>query len=343
AGWLAAVYQDLLGHGTATDPNAPIYLTQLNSGTPRSTIANTLVTGDEYLRRVIFTNYVNLVGRAPHDNADPAQSEFLALLPILKQTKFAPGGPSPDEQLINALVGSHEYFQHVGNTDRSWAASVYTKVLGRDPNALEVTNLLNAILDGYSGARQSAAAKLLATVEYKNRLVAGYYQGHLGRAASTAEINTWVSQMPPVTDDQVLANIVSSAEYFPLTGGGSSNSGWLDKLYNDLLKRGYNFAANNGQGEGFFKSTLDNTPQAQLLQARITTALSVLQSAEYRYILVATFFNKYLGKNKVLSASFNDPELTPYVNLLNAGASQEQIIAILIGLKDYALLTHAFP
>src|SRR5206468_11733389 len=151
------------------------------------------------------------------------------------QTSFPAGGLTPDQQLLKAIVVSGEYFMHIGNNNRAWATAMYTKVLGRQPGTAEVNNLLAAVLNQYGTTRLGVAQNIANSPEHRARVFAGYYTAYLGRPASNGELRAWLAT--GLSDEKVLAQILSSSEYFPTGGAGSSNSGWIDKVYNDLLKR----------------------------------------------------------------------------------------------------------
>ncbi len=285
ATWLQQVYSDLLNESPASDPNSAGYLSALTAGTMTlGQVASKLIGSSAILDKVIFADFANLLGRAP------AAGEYANFLPILEQTSFRAGGPSPDEQLIDDLVSSQEYFVHVGNTNQSWSASMYTKLLHRSGSASELNTLTVGILNGYAAVRQNVSAGLLGSTEHKNRVVATYYQSYLGRAASAAEVSGWVSQMPPLSDSQVLANIVSSGEYYPLTGPGSSNSGWLSKIYAAFLNRAPD------SGSAGFLAQLNAASPAMTGPVRTAVALEILRSTEYYQVLVTSFFSMYLGR-----------------------------------------------
>jgi hypothetical protein len=343
ATWLEKAYQDLLGRTTAGDATAASFLAGLNAGTlTRSQITATLVRSDEFLLHVVFANYADLFDRAPVASPDPALSEFLPWLPTLRQTSFPVGGPTPDQQFINALLGSVEYLQHVGNTTRDWASSLYTRVLNRttvNPNGAEVNNVVAGVINGYAATRHGVATAIAASVEHKNRLVADYYETYLRRSAAPSEITAWANQLFVLRDENVLAAIVSSQEYFPLSGPSSSNAGWVAKVYNDLLKR----SSAGDAGATNFVNQLNVVPPAQLGASRGSVAFQLLVSGEYRRLLVASFFNKYLGRNKPIPPSPGDVELNPWVNLLAAGATQEQIIANMLASAEYYLRPHDLP
>jgi hypothetical protein len=345
ATWLHKVYIDLLGHDETSDPASTGYLAGLNANTlSRSQIAFMLVTGsgraaqlqDEFFRRIIFADYESLLGRAPVDNTDPPMSEFQAWLPVLRQSTFTANGPTPDEQVLDGLVASTEYFEHVGNNDRSWVASLFTNVLDRpsvDPFGSEVNNQTFALVAGYTSVRQAIASQLAGSAEHRARVVADYYQTFLGRAASSFEINAWVSQNQ--TDEKIVAQLLSSAEYFPLTGAGASNSQWVDKVYQALLGR--TSAGDNGAAN-YVNYLNANSGSAGALQgARQFVALQLLGSLEYRTDLVQSFFQTYLKRTG------SNAELSPWVQMLINGATQEQVIAGLLASAEYYLGTHTFP
>src|SRR5207249_8176819 len=185
ATWLNQAYKDILGHDDSTDPNAASYLAQLNAASPanatgvRMQIALKLSTSDENLRRELLNAFEKFVGRTPKDSTDPSQSEYAVLLPILRQTTFPAGGLSPDQQLFNALVLSTEYFQRIGNSNRAWSTSMYTKVMGRPPSVAEVNGVLAGILNLYAPTRQVIALGIATSAEHKGRVVGGYYTAFL--------------------------------------------------------------------------------------------------------------------------------------------------------------------
>src|SRR5207244_2459114 len=85
--------------------------------------------------------------------------------------------------------------------------------------------------------RQQLAQNLATSTEYDSNLVAGYYSRYLGRTASAAELSFWVPALAQgkSTDEDVLAQIVGSDEYYRNHGG--SDASWLNAMYQDLLGR----------------------------------------------------------------------------------------------------------
>jgi hypothetical protein len=270
-------------------------------------------------------------------------NEYQKYLPVLTSTKLAAGAPTPDEQLIDLLTTTGEYFQRVGNTNATWAASMYVNVIGRasaDPQGPEVAGWVSFILGQYAATRQSVATTVANSSEHRARVIAGYYQTFLGRAAGAFEIQSWLKQTQAgLTDQQVLAAIVSSPEFFPTSGAGSSNATWIAKIYTDLLNRS---SANDNQANQYL-AYLNSVPTAQTQQARQTVALEILASTEYLSDLVASFYNKYLGRNKPIPANQADPELVGWVALLKKGATEEQVVAGILGSAEFFVAPHTFP
>src|SRR5207244_4072382 len=119
--------------------------------------------------------------------------DIQAWLGLLGQPSAGPGRPSPDEQFIADVIGSPEYFVTSGNTELAFATSLYTKVLGRQPDSGGLTNALGGLLDGFLPTRQTIASAFVTSTESETKVVAGLYQQLLLRSASAGELAPWVS------------------------------------------------------------------------------------------------------------------------------------------------------
>jgi hypothetical protein len=351
AAWLEQIYQDVL-HVSATtgDATHTSDLAGLNASTlTRTTVANALVFSDAAIKQAVSEYFLQYLGRGPVRNSyAPNLDETFNFngtnfTNLLKQAAV-PGTISPDQQLIIALLATPEYLRLVGNSNSAWLQSVYLKVLGRstiDTTSAEFTTALNTLLTnaGYIAARQSVATSLVGTVEFHDRLYTNYYNQFLGRTPTTAELTSQENFFQTTanrTYEGVIANILRTNEYFPLSGPGSLNSTWLDNIYEALLGRSTandSTAANqltylNSQSPpntGMTTTTLSN--------ARYTVALQVLNSAEYHGILVQQLYNTYLGRNPTTT------ELNNWVSQLNAGTvHQQNIVYLLLKDPEYFLL-----
>ena len=117
--------------------------------------------------------------------------------------------------------------------------------------------------------------------------------------------------------EQVQAALAGSREYF-LTRGGGTNDGFLDAIYGDFLNR-----APDAAGRATWDRALANgTTTGQV-------AAAILNTIEYRQNLVGEFYLLYLERNADL------PGLNSLVNMLSAGARDEQVIAIMVASDEF--------
>jgi hypothetical protein len=68
-----------------------------------------------------------------------------------------------------------------------------------------------------------------------------------------------------------------------------------------------------------------------------------LGSTEYLTDLVASYFNKYLGRNKPIPANQGDSELVPWVQFLKTGVTQELALAGILASGEFFQDPHTFP
>jgi hypothetical protein len=315
--WLDQAYQDLLGR--PRDPGSQGFLDQLNAGVSRTVIASELLASTEYRTRLITNVYSTYLQR------QPGSADLQAWLPVVGQPSAGPGQPNPDEQFLAGVIGSVEYFQTSGNTALAWTTSLYTELLGRNPSQAELTNVLVAVLNGFSARRQDAASAIAASAEAETAVVAGYYTQFLGRSASAAELSPWVNLLlNGVSREQVIAAIVSSDEYFQKQGG--TNTQFVDQLYLDLLGRPRDLS-DTGFSTGLAGGTFTSL---QVVQA-------ILGSAEYAQNLVSKFYSSILGRQGSPS------ELNGWAQLLLQGTRDEQVMAMIISSGEYFERPHTYP
>jgi hypothetical protein len=140
--------------------------------------------------------------------------------------------------------GEGPIFRHRGFCDCPlpsvrYATSLYNVLLEREGSDAEINALAGALRNGYPP--QNAVANFVTSPEYRRWLIAdpvnGFYPRYLGRQADEAGIQFWLNAMANgVSEQQVLAGIVGSQEFF-VTKGGSTNAGYVTALYSELLLR----------------------------------------------------------------------------------------------------------
>jgi hypothetical protein len=114
-------------------------------------------------------------------------------------------------------VGSQEYFQvRGGGTNVGFLQALYHDALNRDIDSSGQSFFSQALADGMS--RTQVASLIFSSDEYRLDLVQSYYQRFLDRIADTASLNSWFSFLKNgAPDDQVIAGITGSLEYFNKT------------------------------------------------------------------------------------------------------------------------------
>jgi hypothetical protein len=210
--WVISLYRNVLGR----DPNnvsnigqseANVHLNAILSGyePQRLAVSTAQVSSNEYQTifiNAIFTTYLR---------RKPSAAEVATGLQQLAQGMT-------DEQLINNLVSSDEYYLNptLGNGNNStWLNQAYLDILGRgiggDTGAQGFLNALN----GGSMTRSQILTAILSSPEYRSRLIAEFYNTYLGRTPAPPELQGWLAAVnSSVTDEQVIAAILASPEYF---------------------------------------------------------------------------------------------------------------------------------
>jgi hypothetical protein len=169
-----------------------------------------------------------------------------------------------------------------------------------------------------TGDCSQTASMILNSDEYRTKLIGDLYQQFLHRPADPPGINMNLSLLKSGgSTEGILIGLLRSPEYFTAQGGGS-NSGFVGKLYQDLLNRAADPSATQ------FINALDNNSKT-----RQQIAMSFIQSPEYRTIVIKHLYDNYLGRPA--SAA----EINAGLNILQGGESSEQLKAVLMGSQEY--------
>ena len=197
--FVTQAYEDLLGR--APDGSGVAYWHGLlAAGTPRSAIATSLTHSAEYYGTIITPAYQQFLGRSP----DPTGLTYW--------TGQMQQGLT-DEQLQAGFIASPEFYQHAGNTDKSWIDALYMALLSRPADKGGESYWMQQLAGGVS--RNSIAFGFAAGSEEEAIRVEGDYQHFLDRTPSSAEVDYWVSQFAKgLRNEDVVAGFVGSDEYF---------------------------------------------------------------------------------------------------------------------------------
>jgi hypothetical protein len=335
ANWVTAVYNDVLGRNpSATEVNVFVSaLSQAEVGI-RGQVVQGFTESNEFLTRVIVVVYGKYLGRAP------SNAEINIWLPVLRQPPAGPGQPSPLESFIAQVVSSLEYLQNqrdpTGGTfsNAAWVQSLYTNVLGRPFDQPGFDAALNGVLQGYIGQRLDFANAVTTSTEFRNNLVANYYLTFLRRKASPPEVANQVSRFATgARDEQIIATILASAEYFQNPNlGNNSNSIWLNKIYNDLLGR------DRDAGSQVFLTLLNSATAANQAQVRLQVVTQILDSDE--------FYNRQINQTYValLGRQAGVAEQNVWRNRIRReGLTLEQVTSNILASPEYFRRTHPYP
>ncbi len=321
---------------TATDPNgntsefsAAVQLpTPLPSITSLSPALTTEGAGSLTLT-VTGTNFVGtsvvFVNGAPQATTFVSSTQLSAALPaaltadegtlaVTVQNPPPSGGVSNARQLpvLEALLpdGSR------GTPNQRFVSEMYHDLLKRpvDPSGLATwTAFLNQ-----GTSRNQVVQMIEANQEYHSVVVQGLYQTLLHRPADQTGLTGFVNLLGAGgTVEQVQAALAGSHEYFVSRGGGT-NDGFLNAIYGDFLNR----APDDAGRAAWDRALATGTTTGQV-------AAAILNTTEYRQNLVAGFYLQYLERNA------DQAGLNALVNMLSAGAHDEQVLAIIVASDEF--------
>jgi hypothetical protein len=163
---------------------------------------------------------------------------------------------------------------------------------------------------------------------YKTYLIQSLFRQLLRRTADPAGL-AFFTNATGMTDEQMIASIAGSPEYFQNRGGGT-NDGFIQAAYLDLFRR-----AADSNGLAYYKALMSQAAQggATQSQAQTQVILSLTSSAEYKQRLENALFLRFLDRPADQAA------LAFFSQALQAGMTDEQaiqlIVAPLSGSQEY--------
>lgn len=172
-------------------------------------------------------------------------------------------------------------------------ANLYHDVLDRNPTSQEVADAV-ALLGG-SAEPVDLARQILTTTEYRELMLNAFYVRLLERAPDPQGTAYWLERLAQGDgEQQVLAGIVASDEYFAAQGGAAQS--FIDAVYADLLGR-----AGDNTGSQYWLGRL------QAGDTRHAIALGFAAAEEFRALLVndpslafgpiGSWYQNYLGRD----------------------------------------------
>lgn len=199
-------------------------------------------------------------------------------------------------------------------TDTAFVNRVYSDLLSRPADSLGLSAGLNAIA---TSSVQPWLLSLLGSSEYRGDLVGAFYQTLLLRGPLPSEQSFYVGLLASITDERVEANIAGSPEYFG-TRGGSTNSGFLQAVFQDFLNRP------PGPDLSTFLALLGGGETGEQVTA------AILASLEYDEDLLNGYYERFLGR------PVDAPGLAAFLpGMNNSTLTDENVIAIILASSEY--------
>ncbi|HUZ43889.1 MAG TPA: DUF4214 domain-containing protein [Acidimicrobiales bacterium] len=234
--------------------------------------------------------------------------------PVLTETVSSAGSgpPATSPCGVTGLVGNQAFL-----------CQTYEDLLGRLPDAGGLAHFGDLLASGTS--RTQIGLEVMASPEYRSRLVGTFYQRYLGRAPDTGgSANAVAKLVSGATDEQVIASLVGSPEF--LADAGGSNAGFVSRAYSTILSR----PAHPG-GAATFLTLLSHGV------SRTAVALDLMGSAEYRIQTVVTAYLQLLDR---LPDAIG---LASQLQGLSSGGTDEQLWAGIIGSNEYLTRSTGSP
>jgi hypothetical protein len=204
-----------------------------------------------------------------------------------------------------------------------YVCSLYVDLLGRLPDAGSQSWI--AALDSGRLNRTQVANGILSTPEFLHGEIAAWYTGYLGRPVDSLGLAAWIAVLAHGTPNEVVqAELLGSPEFYALAG--STPSGFVDRLYHDVLGRPADSASSVFQT--LVADGQQHDPQgAQTVRTYV--AVLILGSAEYQTDLVNFFYEQFLNRAA-------DPGgLAGFVGVLQKGGTDQAVIDAILTSSEF--------
>jgi hypothetical protein len=197
-----------------------------------------------------------------------------------------------------------------GDPNTIFVANAYALLLNRVPDS-GASFWVNGLNSGASPA--GIVLGIEGSTEYLNDQVVAMYRHYLRRSPDQAGAQFWESFVQAGgTWEQVGALLTGSQEYFILQGG--TNDAFIKELYVDLMNR-----IPSGREVLNWETLLANGA------TRLGVSAAFFSSQEYRMFFVQIYYRRFLQRDA------DEFDLTAWVNALNAGATDQQVLAQIFG------------
>lgn len=202
---------------------------------------------------------------------------------------------------------------YTGNA--AFVCAVYEDILFRAPDSGGLDSWTSQLASGTT--RTQVAYGIVDSTESLTDYIDGDYLFFLGRQADPGGLDTWLAAFRAgASVEQVDAGVIGSAEFF--SDSGSTNSGFLNAVYEDLLGRPI-----DSSGSSTWSSALADGA------SRTQVAYAIDTSNEEYTDDVQSYYQEFLDRSA-------DPAgLSFWVGALESGATDQQVIAAILGSQEF--------
>jgi hypothetical protein len=220
------------------------------------------------------------------------------------------------------LIEALEKRELLSVTSEVFVKQLYRDLLGREADPGGLAGWSGLIDQGHP--RSEVVQGIEGTLEYQDRLVTGFYNSLLLRAPDPGGEAGWAAALAAdSTVEQVKTAFLASTEYFQ-NRGGSTNSGFLTAVYNDVLNRPVDPVGAAGWG-----AILNSGHAPNGGDPRTFVAFSILTSTEGSQDLVQSFYQRFLHRSADLVG------LMGWAGLIENGTGSGVVIVGIVGSNEY--------
>lgn len=285
------------------------YLLANGSGTVTSTLS--LFTNDVDVERDTLRATIT---------RQPAKGTVTILANGNFQFTPAPGFSGTDQfeyQVSDGNSTSNTATVKLISQDAILVQKLYQQVLGRAPENAGWQYWTSRITAG-TASLGNVASGIFESPERLDPIINQMYRDYLVRGVDQAGLSYWRGiWQRDGGPENVIAGIVSSAEFF--RSAGNSNVNWVAQVYVRLLRR-----PPDTLGLSYWASQLESN-----FQTRYQVVMGFLRNDEAYRLLVRDWFGQYFGRQP------NAASLSTYVAMLQNGVSRRDVQIAMIDSDEY--------
>ena len=201
-------------------------------------------------------------------------------------------------------------------SNQRFVCHLYFDALGRAPESGGFTYWVKKLNNGTP--RSTMAKSYLVQPESLRKVADRAYVLYLGRHGTTAELAGWATKLgnKTATTQDVRIAVLSSAEYFTLTGG--TNTLYIQQMFRDVFRRNV-----DASGLAYW------TGQLSAGKTRTNVATRFMAEPEGRRKIIGDIYLRFLRRNPSTS------EATGWVNQLAGGKTEVDVGIGLVSSTEY--------